>query len=720
MNVRLLIRLLAVTAVLAGGVVRAEQRAVAPPAIHLVGAATRDISPAYPVRLSGFGFRRAESEGTTAAIHARALAIGRDADGPAVLITVDTTGISDAIVTEVARRLQPLGVRRERLAVSGTHTHTAPMVRGILPTLFGQPIPPEHQAHIDRYTAELIDHLEQVARQAIADRQPANLSWSIGTLGFAKNRRTADGPTDHALPVLVAATTRGKVRAVLATYASHAVTLSHNFVGGDWPGFAADAIERQHPGVVALISIGTAGDQNPSSGVTGDKVDVARTQGQELAAEVERILGGARRPVTGLLSARLERIDLPLAPLPAREQWESLAAKGGPVGYHAQVQLAALDRGESLSTSVDYPIQTWIFGDALAMVFLPGEVVVDYSLRLKRELDGSRLWISAYSNDTPCYIPSERVLQEGGYEGGGAMTYYNKPAPFAPGVEERIIGAVLRLVPPAYQPAPEDLLARHILDGAKSNAERERTIAEAAVDPGALITAMVKGLEPGTPEEYVRIPWIWRVAVAAGKRNQTAEMKSVLAASLPHPGEPLRDWQAVVIGGGVVNGISLSGVWPGDRLTEILRGARDLRTRWRRVPDLAAAMAADERVKAGTRYDALRMLGVDSWSRRGTTLISYLAEGTDAEVQQGAIGALNDMQARQVGPPLIAGLAHFSSRNRNAALNALMRDDSRMTALLDAVAAGRLALSDIGEARVQKLKTADNKKIRARAEQLLR
>jgi hypothetical protein len=115
------------------------------------------------------------------------------------------------------------------------------------------------------------------------------------------------------------------------------------------------------------------------------------------------------------------------------------------------VQLAALDRGESLPTKVEYPIETWRFGDTLAMVFLPGEVVVDYSLRLKRELDASRLWITAYANDTPCYIPSERVLKEGGYEGAGAMTYYNKPGPFAPGVEQRIIDAVLRQLPSGYR-----------------------------------------------------------------------------------------------------------------------------------------------------------------------------------------------------------------------------------------------------------------------------
>jgi hypothetical protein len=81
------------------------------------------------------------------------------------------------------------------------------------------------------------------------------------------------------------------------------------------------------------------------------------------------------------------------------------------------------------------------------MVFLPGEVVVDYSLRLKRDFDGKRLWINSYSNDVPCYIPSRRVLEEGGYEAAGAMVYYDRPTKLAPQVEELIIGAVREILP---------------------------------------------------------------------------------------------------------------------------------------------------------------------------------------------------------------------------------------------------------------------------------
>ena len=407
-----------------------------------VGFARADITPEYPVRLSGFGFRRAESEGVRQRIWAKAMAIGSDDQGPVVMLAVDSLGVPDAMVRQLASKLQARGVARDRVAVTATHTHSAPLLGGVLQTLFGEPIPPDHQAHIDRYTAELAANLEKVAIDALRNRQPARLFWGMGQVKFAVNRRTAGGPVDHDLPVLVAKDLEGNVRGIMVNYACHCVTLSDNLISGDWAGYAQATLEKMYPGAVALTAIGCGADANPSSGVTGDKADVAAQQGNEIAAEVQRLLETDLTPLTGSVETKLVSFKLPLSKLPTLDEWRERAKSPGAVGYHARVQLERLDRGEMLTSEIDYSVQTWTFGDDLAMVFLPGEVVVDYSLRLKRELNGRRLWINAYANDVPCYIPSERVLMEGGYEAEGAMIYYNLPARLAPGLEDKIIAAV--------------------------------------------------------------------------------------------------------------------------------------------------------------------------------------------------------------------------------------------------------------------------------------
>ena len=108
-----------------------------------------------------------------------------------------------------------------------------------------------------------------------------------------------------------------------------------------------------------------------------------------------------------------------------------------------------LDRWEregGLAKTYPYPVQVWKLGDKLNWIFLGGEVVVDYALRLKRNLGEDRTWVTAYSNDVMAYIPSLRILKEGGYEGGGAMVYYAQPGPWSERVEEQVVEAVQRIL----------------------------------------------------------------------------------------------------------------------------------------------------------------------------------------------------------------------------------------------------------------------------------
>lgn len=417
-----------------------------------VGVAQVDITPAYPVRLSGFGFRRTESEGVTDKIAAKALVFADENNGPAVLITADNLCVPDEITSEVARRLgSKIGLKRERLSITATHTHTAPMLKNVCPTLFGVPIPPEHQANIDRYTAEFVDKLEEVALAAFAEIRPARLSWGNGKVTFAANRRTKAGPVDHDLPVLAVHETDGKLRAIYFSYACHCVTLSDNKISGDWAGFAQKSVQQLFPGAIALASVGCGADSNPSSGVTGNNYEVCAKQGDEIAQEIKRLLSSGLKPVNHAPVSHYARVDLALEKERSRAEWEARAKQQDAVGHHARVTLQRLDRGESLPDKINYPIQTWVFGEDLAIVFLPGETVVDYSLRLKREFDRTRLWVNGYANDGRCYIPSERILKEGGYEGGGAMIYYDFPHQFAPGLEEKIMRAVTSQLPESYQ-----------------------------------------------------------------------------------------------------------------------------------------------------------------------------------------------------------------------------------------------------------------------------
>ncbi len=425
----------------------------------MVGAAAVDITPAYPVRLSGYGNRREPNQGVAQHIFAKALAIGTDEEGPAVLVTVDNCAVPGSMRYAVLIRLgEKTKVRNERFAIASSHTHCAPMLAGVLPNLFGRDIPAEHMAAIERYTRELTEKIEQVVLAALADRQPAQLAWGIGKVGFAANRRSFSlKPIDHDLPVLRVTGPDGKVRAIFTSYACHCTTIGIEAIHGDWAGCAQEALQREFPGAVALTALGCGADQNPNPRRT---MELVLQYGEALGAEAKRLVHGTLTPVSGPLECRTKQIELAYDKLPTREEWQALAeSKTAAIAYHAKKNLDRLDRGEKIPTHLPYLVQTWNFGNGLAMVFLPGEVTVDYGLRLKREYDRSRLWVNGYSNDVPCYIPSRRVLEEGGYEGAGAMVYYDRPTKFALDVEERIIAAVHEVMPQDFLAKPDHVLS---------------------------------------------------------------------------------------------------------------------------------------------------------------------------------------------------------------------------------------------------------------------
>ncbi|MDB4721432.1 neutral/alkaline non-lysosomal ceramidase N-terminal domain-containing protein [Verrucomicrobiales bacterium] len=419
-----------------------------------VGVAKVDVTPREPVVLAGYGGRTKEFDGIDTPLWARCLVIGKNE--PAVIVVVDNCGIPGKLRTLLAKRLSKQGIPEKNLVVSVTHTHNAPNLRGYAPILWAGRASPDQKKGIDNYTNFLIDKMELVVVEALKKREPMQLEWSRGTVQFGGNRRLiregkwagfgfqTKGPVDHSLPVLVARDIKGNTRAVWANYACHCTTVgSRNHVGGDWAGYANEMIEKEFKSAVSLMTIGCGADVGPQP--SGGLED-AMKHGSSIAKEVKNLLEKEMIPLPGVTSVTGSTAKLPLMkPLP-RKHWESQKRAGGFQGELAKAMLNELDSAGSISSEVDYPIQSWKFGDRLAMVFLAGEVVVDYSVRLNSELDWKRLWISAWSNDMPGYIPSKRVLKEGGYEAEFSQVYYGLPGPYLPEVEDTVVAAVTDLL----------------------------------------------------------------------------------------------------------------------------------------------------------------------------------------------------------------------------------------------------------------------------------
>jgi len=422
------------------------------------GLAKIRITPQKPVWMTGYGARTKPSQGTLQDLYARALALEDESGGRAVLVTTDVLGFPAEVARSIAQQVEKrYGLSRDRLLLNSSHTHSGPALHSPIRLIYGAQTTPQQWRDVEDYTRELEGKVVAVIGHALENLQPARLSFGHGEATFAANRRkktdrgpviavNPEGPVDHDVPILRVDSEQGRLRGVVFGYACHNTTLPSTIYQfhGDYAGCAQEWLEKHHPDTVAFFVEGCAGDINPAPRGT---LDLVREHGETLAAAVDKAMAGPLRPVRGPLRTTFEVFPIPFAPPPGAEQLKAqLQHRSAYFRWHAQQLLKVLDRDGRLPSEYPYPLQVWQFGQDLTFIAMAGEVVVDYVLRLKKELGAEKLWVAGYSNDVFAYIPSRRVLEEGGYEGGGAMIYYVQPGPFAPPVEETIIRKAHELV----------------------------------------------------------------------------------------------------------------------------------------------------------------------------------------------------------------------------------------------------------------------------------
>jgi hypothetical protein len=250
-------------------------------------------------------------------------------------------------------------------------------------------------------------------------------------------------------------------------------------------------------------------------------------------------------------------------------------------------------------------------------------------------------------------------------------------------------------------------IGRQLADNSKPADERQALIDKHPSLAAEILIAMGAETKVNTPQEYERIPWIWRVAVAAGKRNDGPEIVEVLKATLPREGEPLRDWQAVVIGGGIVNGIGLTGTAPRARLEELLQSdSEEMLARCHWCLQQSTAMADDVKIKEGTRYDALRIIAMQPWDICGPQLKSYLKPGTSEELQAGAISGSLDVPDLAAFDAVLTHVLTYPPANRDLALDGALRTKLGQKAVLLALLKGHVTREALGPNRLKVLEDA--------------
>jgi len=383
-------------------------------------------------------------------LYARMLYL-EDDDDRVLLIAIDWEGLlRSAHDTVRAAVAESTGLAPEHIVVNASHTHNAMWTNLDTQALLAE----WGYQLVDReYFRNAVETIAAAAVRAIASKRPAQLSAGSGELqNFAVNHRTGYvKPQDRArfnrkrkYPIGITDPTLGVVRiddrsgtpiAVLHVFAAHATaSAGPGVISGDYPGAAMRAVEERLGGrTVALFLQGCAGNTSPAPRLVGHSPAAVERAGKIFAERAAQILDTSMEPLAAdRFAFGVRQVTLPFVPLKdfgtleALEQafvdaattYRARRERGQTGGYEPMVALAdRLTLARNLEAWSRYEIHALRVG-RLSMVFLPGEVFVEYALELRERIDADYVFVAAYNDSTPVYIPDAVAFEEGGYEVG--------------------------------------------------------------------------------------------------------------------------------------------------------------------------------------------------------------------------------------------------------------------------------------------------------------
>ena len=409
-----------------------------------IGTGRTVITPNEPTWMAGYSSRTSPSEGKLHDLWAKALLLEDARGNRSLLITMDILGVSKDFSDEVRSLInRKYNLNNSQIILSSSHTHSGPVISRALQYIY--PMTEQDWKVVDKYTEQLKEKLVELVDQAIKNLQPAHIYTQNGITRFQVNRRNnrensitptteLKGPNDYAVPVIKIESPDKQLLAVVFGYACHPTTLSINMFSGDYAGFAQLELEKRYPGVTAMFFQGAGADQNPLPRRT---VPLAIQYGKQLAATVERVLSEEMPQQESNLITRYSEIDLLIDdPLPTEEL--QVIAKGS--DYQARWANGIISEVKTkghLIKSYPFPVGYWQIGQQKLFI-LGGESVIAYSVKLKQTY-GEQIFVMSYANDVMGYIPSEVILEEGGYEGDTSQRVYGLPSKWSKSVESKII-----------------------------------------------------------------------------------------------------------------------------------------------------------------------------------------------------------------------------------------------------------------------------------------
>lgn len=418
------------------------------------GVSKQTITPLWRVKLSGYGSGRPDRmEGIHDDLYVRSLLFD-DGNSKFLIIVCDVAGVNreyaDAIKKEIKIKYS---LEKDSILIQPTHSHSSPNLRE-MPGEKKDNLTPE-----EKYCLYVKDKIMTCISECFKYTFEGVLEYSSGVSYVSMNRRkkkgdefvigaNPEGIVDRNLVVLRIKDSEGQLKAIVFNIALHGTVLKYYnmLISGDAPGEACAQLEKKHKGCIAVFMQGDEGNNNPAVRYTGrldDKItdyDDVFICGKALALDVDDICTSMKKVKKLKIKTKLKTIKLPY------EIKSSEYHRNKKGTTHFYTKLAdyidkLIDRLESGDYEKDFTFQTGYIElcPELRIIALEGEVFSEIGLGIRNLFDNEGTIIAGLANGSTGYIPTQKAIEEGGYETESSyLRSSNKPGPVS-GKSEQIL-----------------------------------------------------------------------------------------------------------------------------------------------------------------------------------------------------------------------------------------------------------------------------------------
>jgi len=362
------------------------------------GVSKVNITPAEPVRMSGYAARTEPFKGVHDDLYASAVVFENSAT-KACIITADVIGFSNEFVDETRKMIErETAIPAMNILITAAHNHGGPRTRA-----YGE----EPSENEKAYVISLQEKMLELAKGSNEKLQPVHIGVAKGTCRMNVNRRARHaeggvwlgrnpgGVCDSEVGVIRLDDLSGKTIGLMVNWPCHATTggQENYMITGDWPGAAARELEKAFPDAVVLMTAGASGDINPIYGPNTSFNDIDAI-GQTLAGEVISICENTLSyPMKDLeVSSHVIKAE---GKKPGESRMPDVSLEPAP---EVEIRVSSLKIGNILIAGIS------------------GELMNEIGLQIKEESPFKNTFIYTHCNGNSGYLCTDISYEEGGYE----------------------------------------------------------------------------------------------------------------------------------------------------------------------------------------------------------------------------------------------------------------------------------------------------------------